>query len=76
MSEEKDVLEKIESEEVSISWHTMSSTEVLQKLDTPEEKGLSTEEVKARQERFGPNALTEAPPTSFWAMLCLSMNNL
>jgi Ca2+-transporting ATPase len=64
-----------EIEDVSISWHTMSSTDVLQKLETQTETGLSSEEVKARQEKFGLNELEEAPPTSFWEMLWSQINN-
>jgi len=75
MSEEKSVLEANESEDVSISWHTMSSTDVLQKLDTPVESGLSNEDVKDRQEKFGLNELTEAPPTTFLEMLWAQINS-
>lgn len=75
MSEENPVLDEIKAEDVTISWHTMSSTDVLDKLETPPEDGLSPEEVKARQEKFGPNELTEAPPTTFWEMLWSQINS-
>ena len=75
MSEEKNVLEGNESKAVSISWHAMTNTDVLQKLETPEETGLSDAEIKARQEKFGPNELTEAPPTSFWELLWGQINS-
>jgi P-type Ca2+ transporter type 2C len=75
MSEENPVFDKIKAEDVTISWHTMSSTDVLNKLETPLEDGLSSEEVKVRQEKFGPNELTEAPPTTFWEMLWSQINS-
>jgi len=75
MSDEKTALELNDSRDVSISWHTMSSTDVLQKLETPAEQGLSSEEVKARQDKFGFNELEEAPPTTFWEMLWGQINS-
>lgn len=74
-SEEKTALESKQLREVSISWHTMSSTDVLQKLETPAEEGLSSEEVKDRQEKYGLNELEEAPPTTFWEMLWAQINS-
>ncbi len=50
MSDEKAGLKASPSEDISISWHTMSSTDVLEKLETQTESGLSSEEVKSRQE--------------------------
>ena len=75
MSEDSPVSEKITKKEVSISWHSMSSTDVLNQLATPLEEGLSPEEVKARQEKYGFNELTEAPPTTFWEMLWAQINS-
>ncbi len=67
---------KAESDiEVKTSWHAMSNLDVLQVLNTKEESGLSSAEVKLRQEKFGFNELKEAPPTSFWAMLWSQINN-
>ncbi len=61
--------------DISVSWHAMSSTDVLERLETPVESGLSEAEVKARQEKYGPNELQEAPPTSFLEMLWAQINN-
>ncbi|MEA3327342.1 MAG: cation-translocating P-type ATPase [Chloroflexota bacterium] len=58
-----------------MSWHTMSSTDVLEKLETQTESGLSSEEVMSRQEQFGLNELQEAPPTTFWEMLWDQINS-
>jgi len=75
MTDEKTAIESNKSKDISISWHTMTSTDVLQELATPPETGLSSEEVKARQEKYGPNELTEAPPTTFWEMLWEQINS-
>lgn len=75
MSEDSPISEKIPNKDVSISWHSMPDTEVLAKLETPLEEGLSLEEVKARQEKYGLNELTEAPPTTFWEMLWAQINS-
>jgi len=49
-------------------WHTLSSHEVLQQLNVAEH-GLTSEEVKSRQEKFGLNQLTESPRPGFLALL-------
>jgi Ca2+-transporting ATPase len=75
MSDETTTKESKQAQDISISWHTMSGTDVLQELETPIEEGLSTEEVKKRQQKYGFNELTEAPPTTFWEMLWAQINN-
>jgi Ca2+-transporting ATPase len=57
------------------NWHAIGSKEVLTELNTFEEEGLSSGEVQRRLEQFGPNQLTEAPPTTFWQMLWEQFNN-
>jgi Ca2+-transporting ATPase len=51
------------------AWHAMQSTDVLNRLDTLADKGLTSEEAAKRLEKYGPNALREAPPTTFLQML-------
>jgi len=73
-------MEKTHSEEVTEnlegdSWHAVEPEEVLSRLATYEEKGLSSEEAQQRLEKYGPNQLEEAPPTSFWQMLGEQFNN-
>lgn len=46
------------------SWHQLQTEEVVQLLDVDLENGLANEEVKRRQERFGPNQLSVARRTS------------
>jgi Ca2+-transporting ATPase len=67
------------SEELSIgevnSWHARETEEVIQQFATPRDRGLSPEEAAHRLEVYGPNQLTEAPPTTFWQMLLEQFNN-
>ena len=51
------------------AWHALEADEVLRHLEAPAEQGLSSTEVEHRLQEFGPNALKEAPQTSFWQML-------
>ncbi len=55
-------------------WHTLSSSEVLQRLGVAEH-GLSSVEVKKRLEQYGPNHLTEVPRPGFWSLLWGQLNN-
>ena len=64
-----------DTEDISVSWHAMTNPDVLQELDSQTETGLTSAEVKSRQEKYGLNELQEAPPTSFWVMLWSQINN-
>jgi Ca2+-transporting ATPase len=57
------------------SWHAMGAEDVLEQLETFPENGLTSEEATSRLREFGPNQLTEAPPTTFWQMLWEQFNN-
>ena len=63
------------TEELSISWHALSAGEVIEKLDTPAETGLTSDEVAARQAIYGLNELVENARTTFWQMLWAQINN-
>jgi Ca2+-transporting ATPase len=65
----------ISTEKDDHSWHALDTQEVISNLVTRSDKGLTSEEVEERLREFGPNALTEAPPTSFWQMLWDQFNN-
>jgi len=52
-----------------ISWHALTSDQILQQLATPPDTGLTSEEAARRLESYGPNQLTEAPGVTFWQML-------
>ena len=57
------------------TWHALHTEEVLSRLGTMADKGLTSAEVQARMEIHGPNQLKEAPPVSFWQMLWDQFNN-
>ena len=47
-----------------MDWHSLSVEEVIKKLGTNNKEGLSKEEVRVRQEKFGKNKLPEEKPLS------------
>src|SRR3989304_3332301 len=57
------------------AWHQLEASEIVQRLATSREQGLSEQEAKARLDKFGYNQLEEAPPISFLAMLWEQFNN-
>lgn len=75
MRDYKTIRETDNPKEVATSWHSLSQGDVLEVLKSKDETGLSTEEVKLRQEEYGLNELKEAPHTSFWEMLWSQINN-
>lgn len=56
-------------------WHTLNPEEIVDRLQTHFERGLTQAEAQQRLELVGLNALQEAPPTSFWQMLLDQFNN-
>ena len=51
------------------NWYQLDSTEVLARLETNPDQGLSGEEARGRLARYGANALVEKPPKSRWLIL-------
>ena len=49
-------------------WHSLSPEEIFQRLGVDPNNGLTTEEVKTRQKKFGRNSLPEAKPFSKLAL--------
>ena len=62
-------------EDLTISWHSLSPEEVLAKLNTPLDSGLSTEEAERRLAQFGPNQLNEKPRPTFFQLVLDQLNN-
>ncbi len=56
------------------AWHALDAQTVLEHLRV-QEKGLTSEEAARRLAMYGPNQLTEAPPTTFWQLLWEQLNN-
>lgn len=75
MDNESRNIDVIGTEDVSVSWHAMSSLDVVEELETRPDNGLTAEEVKKRREKYGPNELAEAPPTTFWELLWTQINS-
>jgi Ca2+-transporting ATPase len=50
-------------------WHSRPVEGVAETLETDLEAGLSSDEAKARLERYGPNELAETPRPGFWQLL-------
>lgn len=57
------------------AWHSLEREDVLEKLSTQKDHGLTSAEAERRLQEFGPNALAETPPTTFWHMLWEQLNN-
>jgi P-type Ca2+ transporter type 2C len=75
MSNEKTTMDDIDPGNITSAWHAMSNTDVLSTLDSQVVRGLTSAEVKDRQDKFGLNELKEAPPTPFWVMLWAQINS-
>ncbi|HSR29575.1 MAG TPA: cation-translocating P-type ATPase [Anaerolineae bacterium] len=60
--------------ELKQTWYSMPAAEAATALETDLQTGLSAEQVRKRQEQFGPNELQEAPRRSFWRMLLDQFN--
>jgi Ca2+-transporting ATPase len=61
--------------DIEIIWHSLSQEEVLKKLHSPIEKGLSSQEAAARQEKYGLNELQEGKKRTFLKMVFDQLNN-
>ena len=57
------------------AWHAIHADEILRHFDTLSEHGLTSAEAAQRLQTYGPNALAEAPQTTFWQMLWDQFNN-
>jgi len=55
--------------DMQISWHALSAEQVVQQLHTHLQEGLSSAEVKRRQEKVGLNQLAEKPRPTFLQLL-------
>ncbi len=75
MTLEKSPTSTSEAELDAKYWHTLHADDVLRQLATYSDKGLSSAEAERRLKEYGPNALTEAPPPTFWQMLFEQFNN-
>jgi P-type Ca2+ transporter type 2C len=61
--------------DLSLSWHTLNGEDVLERLHSLRETGLTSAEAARRQERFGFNQLKEGKRKSFLSMVIEQLNN-
>jgi len=52
----------------AIAWHQLTPDEVATRLTVDADAGLTSQEVAARLESFGPNRLLETPPPPPWSL--------
>ena len=61
--------------DLTISWHALTTDEVLEKLDTGLQTGLTSAEAAHRLEQYGPNQLAEKPRPGFLRLVLDQLNN-
>ncbi len=61
--------------ELSVSWHALSTQETLESLHTRLDQGLTDQEVEERLVKYGPNQLEEKEGTTFIQMVLSQLNN-
>ncbi len=62
-------------QDIDIVWHSLSREEVLDRLQSPLEKGLSSNEASVRKEKYGLNELQEGKKRTFLKMVFDQLNN-
>jgi len=55
--------------ELSVTWHSLSTEETLARLETPLAQGLTTAEAQRRLAQYGPNQLLEKPRRTYLQMI-------
>jgi len=61
-------MEQMEQKEEKINWYTRTVKDITQYFNVDTSRGLSSKEVKARLEKFGPNQLKESKGRTVWDM--------
>ncbi len=61
--------------DLKVVWHALSADEVLDRLETPLQTGLTTQQVEERRKIYGLNELAEAPRATFLQMVIGQLNN-
>ena len=58
-----------------VTWHALDAEDVLVRLATRGQTGLSSDEAAARLQRYGRNELQEKPRPGFWHLVLAQLNN-
>ncbi|MCE1253690.1 MAG: cation-translocating P-type ATPase [Anaerolineae bacterium] len=64
-----------DKQQLKISWHAISAEEAVARLETPLERGLSSEEAQQRLNTYGANRLAEKARATFLQMVFAQFNN-
>ena len=64
-----------QDQDLKISWHALSTEEVLKQLNTGLEDGLSSTEAELRLQKYGPNQLVEKPRPGFLQLVLDQLKN-
>ncbi|NTW44353.1 MAG: ATPase, partial [Anaerolineaceae bacterium] len=75
MNAAKDERPIVSHPDIEISWHTLTTNETINKLDSHFEKGLSSSEAEKRLNQYGLNQLEEGKRTTFFQMVIGQLNN-
>jgi Ca2+-transporting ATPase len=62
-------------DDISIVWHELSREDLLAKLGTPFQSGLTPQEAASRLKTYGPNQLQEKPRPTFLQRVVGQLNN-
>ncbi|NTV37003.1 MAG: HAD-IC family P-type ATPase, partial [Anaerolineaceae bacterium] len=65
MSNQKAERSRTQPDGTTVTWHALSTDQVLETLDTQFQSGLTSQEAARRLEQYGPNQLTEKPRPGF-----------
>lgn len=60
---------------VTITWHALDLDDLLARLHTSPQRGLSGQEAAARLAHYGRNELREKPRPGFWQLVLAQLNN-
>ena len=61
--------------DLTVTWHAMTSEDVVDKLGVQSQTGLTTAEVERRLQQYGPNQLAEKPRPTFFQLILAQLNN-
>ncbi len=63
------------AEDLVVAWHALGTDEVLNKLETTDANGLTTDEVEKRQQKYGLNQLREKPRPTFFQLVLAQLKS-
>lgn len=67
--------ESIRADDLKVTWHALSSNDVIDRLQSSFESGLTSEEAARRLDKYGYNQLDEKPRPTFLQMVLAQLND-